>query len=81
VNLLSWDGDVFEESFVTSSEVGILMVEGDDTFVAEEDFPEIQSDSVPERTFPALDGRPTISPNARLVVLPTPSSCLADYLH
>lgn len=47
MNLLSWDGDVFEEGFVTSSEVGILMVKGDDTFVTEEDFPEIQSALVP----------------------------------
>lgn len=39
VNLLSGDGDVLEESLVTGSKVGVFVVERDDTFVTEEDFP------------------------------------------
>lgn len=39
VNLLSGDRDVLEEGLVTGSEVGVFVVERDDTFVTEEYLP------------------------------------------
>jgi hypothetical protein len=39
VNRLTGDGDLGEEFLVVEAEVGIFVVEGDDAFVGEEDFP------------------------------------------
>jgi hypothetical protein len=40
VDLFPRDGDMRKEGVVAGSEVGVLVVEGDHTFITEEDFPD-----------------------------------------